>query len=182
MNWIPLLSAVAGAVVALGSSLVVDLRRDHSRRDRDRRQERRRQGVAFTVALVDALGALRLVAAAEQDSAQRRVATSEAVTPVYVAREQLLVTGTAGQLAAGESAFQALIDVRDAVRAGSGRDSAEYHDAYHRFAEALWRFRLTIRSDLGEPEITPQELSRPDWTDRDRCDTCRSRAQSPAGS
>ncbi|MFG2039724.1 hypothetical protein [Dactylosporangium sp. NPDC048998] len=176
MSWAPLLSAVIGAVIALGSSLLVDVRRDRSQRGRDRQQERRRQGVAFTVALVDALGALRPVAAAGRDAAERRVAAGEAVAPVYAVREQLLVTGTPGQLAAGESAFHALIGVRDAVRDGSALDSAEYHDAYHLFAEALWRFRLTVRADLGEPELTPEELSHPDWTDRDRCDTCQSRA------
>ncbi len=100
----------------------------------------------------------------------------EALAPVYIVREQLLVTGTPGQLAAGEAAFQALIGVRDAVRAGSALDSSEYHDTYHPFAEALWRFRLAVRADLGEPALTPQELSHPDWTDRDQCDVCHSQA------
>jgi hypothetical protein len=175
MSWAPLASALVGAVIALGTTLLADLRRDRSQRARDRLQDRRQQGVAFTVALVEALGALRSVAGSQEDPVARRVAAGEAVAPVYAVREQLLVTGTAGQVAAGEVAFRALIGVRDAVRAGAARDSADYHDAYHPFAEALWRFRLTVRSDIGEPELTPHELSQPDWTDRDRCDTCRSR-------
>ncbi len=176
MSWATLLSAVIGAVIALGSSLLVDVRRDRSQRGREHQQERRRQGVTFTVALVDAIGALRLAAASGLDTVERRVAAGEAVAPVYVVREQLLVTGTPGQLRAGEAAFHALIGVRDAVRAGSALESADYHDAYHPFAEALWRFRLTVRAELDELELTPQELSHPDWTDRDQCDTCQSRA------
>lgn len=176
MTWAPLLSAVIGAVIALGSSLLADIRNDRSQRGRERQQDQRRHGVAFTVALVEALGALRLVATSGLDTAERRLAASEAVAPAYVMREQLLVTGTPGQLAAGEIAFHALIGVRDAVRAGSALNSADYHDAYHPFSEAIWRFRLTVRADLGVPELTPQDLSLPDWTDRDQCDTCQSRA------
>lgn len=175
MSWASLLSAVVGAVIALGSSLLVDVRRDRSQQSREDQQEQRRQAVAFTVALVSALGALRLAAAPDLDPAVRRTAAGEAVAPVYAVREQLLVTGTSAQIAAGENAFQALIRVRDIVRAGSALESAAYHDAYHPFAEALWRLRLTVRADMGEPVLTPQELSLPDWTDRDQCDTCQSR-------
>jgi hypothetical protein len=43
MSWAPLLSAVIGAVIVLGSSLLVDVRRDRSQRGREHQQERRRQ-------------------------------------------------------------------------------------------------------------------------------------------
>src|SRR5207237_444111 len=90
---------------------------------------------------------------------------------VYPVREQLLVTGTPEQLTAGETAFRRLIDVRNVVRAGATLGSARYHDAYHPFAEAMWRFRLTIRADLGQPDLAPEVLDHVDWTDRDRCET-----------
>ena len=177
MTWGAPLSAVIGAVIALGSTLLVDIRRDRNQRGRDRHLERRKQCVEFTVALAEAHGALRTVARRQDgDPRDRRLAAGDAVAGVYPVREQLLVSGTPEQLAAGESAFERLIGVRNAVRAGATLDSVEYHDAYHAFAEALWRFRLAIRADLGEPELAPESLNRVDWADREHCDRCRSRA------
>ncbi|WP_432824471.1 hypothetical protein [Dactylosporangium sp. CA-092794] len=175
MTWGALLSAMVGAIIALGGTLLADTRRDSQQRGRDLRQDRRKQCVDFVIALGEALGGLR-GAALVRDDGERRAAAAEAMTPVYPAREQLLVTATAAELLAGETAFHRLVAVRDAVRAGATLASAEYHDAYHPLAEALWGFRLTIRADLGQPKLAPDLLGRPDWTDRDRCDVCQARA------
>ena len=95
--------------------------------------------------------------------------------PTYVAREQLLLAGTSEIVVAGEEVFHRLVDVRDAVRSGASLDAVAYHDAYHAFSDALGKFRLAVRADLDEPTLTPADVERPDWSDRDRCTICATR-------
>ncbi|GIM97373.1 hypothetical protein [Paractinoplanes toevensis] len=176
MAWEALPSAAIGAVIALSGTLLADVRRDRQQRGRDLGTERRKYCVAFTVTLTEALGALRSVAARRLAATELRTAVGEAMNATYVAREQLLLSGSGPIVVAGEVAFHRLVDVRDAVRAGAELDSVEYHDAYHSFADALWRFRMAVREDLHEPSLAPEDLHRPDWTDRDRCAVCAARA------
>jgi len=163
-----------GAIIALSGTLLADVRRDRRQRVRDRDLDQRRYCSALSVAMTEALGNLR-VAAAETDDAARRAATVAAMEPVYPAREQLLLSSRADVAVAGEEVFHRLVDVRTAVRSGATLDSAAYHDRYHAYSDALWRFRLAVRADLQEPPLSPGDLDRPDWTDRDRCAVCAAR-------
>jgi hypothetical protein len=176
MNWEALASAAIGAILALSGTLVADRRRDGRLRDRDRDLERRRYCVEYTVALAEALGRLRQVVGRAPDAGARRAAAAEAMEPVHIVREQVLVSGTADLLVASEAAFHRLVDVRDVIRAGAELDSVAFHDAYHGFSDALWRFRLAVRADLHEPALAAADLDRPDWTDRDRCAVCQARS------
>lgn len=171
VDWDALASAGIGAVLALSGTLLADVRKDRRQRDRDRVLDQRRYCVAFTVALTESLGGLRS-AVAVSDPADRRAATVSAMEQLYVAREQLLLSGTAPLVVAGEDAFHRLVDVRDAVRSGAALDSIPYHEAYHAFSDAIWRFRIAVRADLHEPDLDPGALDRPDWSDRDRCTVC----------
>jgi hypothetical protein len=173
MTWGAPLSAVAGAIIALASTLLVDIRRERRSADREHLMERRRHCIAFTVALVDAHGTLRNVARQGPNLAQRELAAVTAVGDVYPAREQVLTCGTPRLILGAESVFHHLVAVRDVIRKGATLESKEYHDAYHPFAQALWEFRLAIRSDLREPALAPQDLGLADWSDRDRCATCQ---------
>ena len=177
MTWAPLLGAAVGAVLALSGTLVADIRRDRHQRTRERIVERRRDAVGFAVVLVTTVGALRDIAQRAGHDPDRVRDANAAAADVYPAREQLLVSATPALLTAGETVFHRLVEIRDAIRLGASLDSAEYHDAYHPYAEALWNFRLAIRADIGEPALTPQVLGRPDWSDRDRCITCQKRTK-----
>ncbi|MEU7827234.1 hypothetical protein [Catellatospora sp. NPDC049133] len=172
MTWEALLSAAIGAVIALSGTLLADLRRDRRQRERDHDIERRKYCVEFTLALNAALGGLREAARVPADERVEAATRAVATSGVYGAREQLLLAGTPALLTAGEAVFHRLIEVRDAVRGGASLDSPAYHEAYHGFADALWRFRLAVRGDLGQPGLTPAALDRPDWSDRDRCTVC----------
>ena len=176
MAWDALPSAVIGAVIALSGTLLADVRRDRRVRRRDRDLDRRRYGLQFITALSETLGSLRGVTSQPMETGARHAAAAEAMAPLYVAREQVLVAGSAALVLAAEGAFHRLVDVRDVVRSGAALDSADYHDAYHAFHDALWQFRLAVRSDLDEPALAPADLGRPDWSDRDRCTVCRARA------
>ena len=171
MAWEALPSAAIGAVIALSGTLMADVRRDRRQRARDRDVDRRKYSIDFAVALARGHGALR-VAAGIKDEAERKAAVTAAMEPLYVVREQLLVSGSARIVVAGEEAFHRLVGVRDVVRAGGSVRSAEYHEVYHAFADAIWHFRLAIRDDLNEPALAPGDLDRPDWTERETCAIC----------
>ncbi|WP_433305711.1 hypothetical protein ACQP2F_18820 [Actinoplanes sp. CA-030573] len=176
MAWEALPAAAIGAVIALTGTLMGDVRRDRQQRGRERYSDRRKYCVEFTVALTRALGGLRTVTTRGLAGEELRAAAAEAMEPTYVAREQLLLSGTGEIVVAGEEVFHRLVDVRDAVRSGASLDSVAYHDAYHAFSDALWKFRLAVRADLEEPTLSPADLERPDWSDRDRCTVCAARA------
>jgi hypothetical protein len=181
MTWAALVSAAVGAVLALSGSMLVEVRRDRQQRLRDRQTERRRSAVELTLALNAALGALRDVARAGAQPADRAAAVTRAFgdSGLYAAREHLLLSGTPALVAVAEDAFHRIVEVRNAVRSGEGLDSLAYHDAYHDYAESLWRFRLAVREDLGERGLTPANIRQHDWSDRERCRICGRDAAGP---
>lgn len=148
MDWMPLLSTGAGALIALSGSFLVDLRRGRDTRDRDRDLDRWSACVDFALALGTAHSMLRRTAAGD------RAATTQAMTEsgAYQERERLLMSGTPELVVAGEDAFHRLVDMQRLIRAGEDVRSPEGHEAYHRFAEALWRCvntSVTGRSTRG---------------------------------
>jgi hypothetical protein len=175
MNWEPLLGAVAGGVIALSGAFLAEVRRDKGQRNRERAVEHWRICVDFALALDLAHGALRDVARVPAAPPERRQATNTAVgeSGVYLARERLLMAVSPALAAAGERVFLQLIAMRNAVRAGAALESSAYHDAYHTFAEALWRFRAAVRREFDDQALTPSVLDRETWSDRETCERCQ---------
>ncbi|MEV0456734.1 helix-turn-helix domain-containing protein [Catellatospora methionotrophica] len=135
--------------------------------------------IAFLLALDSAHNALRGVARSI-DPMPGRGDTANGVVDasgIYAARERLLLSGSAHLVSAAESTFLRLITVRDAIRTGARLHDALYHAAYHPFAETLWKLRLAIRAELGQPPLTAEALHRADWTDSDRCVDCPAAAE-----
>lgn len=130
-------------------------------------------GIAFVLALDRAHGGLRGVARTPLQGIPRRDAANRIVdeSGLYAARERVLVSCGVEQLAAAEAAFLRLIGIRDAVRSGAELESPSYHDAYHPFAEALWKLRMALRAAAGQSPVSPTAVGRRDWSDRERC-TC----------
>lgn len=130
--------------------------------------------MAFIVALDEAHQGLREVARAGSCSPGDPMAANNAVhdAGLYLARERLLVSGSVQLVRAGEAAFRCLIAIRDAIRTGARLDTEDYHRTYHRYAEALWSFRMAMRAEFGQPPLSPALLGRIDWSDRERCQSC----------
>ena len=174
MTWVPLASAVAGALIALSGTLLAELRRDRSQRDRDRDLERWQNCVAFALALDEAHANLRETARMPAGAGDRLAEGNEALhgSPIYSARERLLMSAPVPLVVSGEEAFLRLIAVRDVVRAGAGLQSPEYHRTYHPFAEAVWAFRLATRTAFGHRAVVPAALGRSTWSEEETCDVC----------
>jgi hypothetical protein len=104
-----------------------------------------------------------------------RDAAADAVGgPTRRVRWERLVTtaGAPAVVTASERLLLRLGGIYEAVRAGARPDSEQYHRAYHPFTDALWAFRLAVRTELGQSPLTPQALGRVDWSNQERCANC----------
>jgi len=174
-SWMPIAGAAVGAVIALAGTLVAGIRADRAQRSREREAERLATYVEYAQTLEAAHAALRSVARGRTDDPDRSFAAGQAVqdSGIYRVRERLLMSGSTELVRACETAFGCLIGVRDAVRAGAGLSSRSYHDAYHAYAEALWALRGAVRTVLRQRPITPADLKRASWSEREECPVCR---------
>ncbi|MGX6607191.1 hypothetical protein ACWKSP_34470 [Micromonosporaceae bacterium Da 78-11] len=173
-DWVPIVSTVSGAVIALAGTFAAAVRTDRGQRSRDRESERLRTYVDFALALHAAHAALRAVAGGTSGGPGRHAAAGAAVggSDLYGVRERLLMSGTTGMVRAGETVFLELIALRDVVRAGAVLSGPDYHDAYHSYAESLWSFRVAARLELGQRVITADALGHVSWSEREECDQC----------
>lgn len=174
MDWVPLASTAAGAIIALSGTLLVDLRREKDGRSRDRELDSWRNSIDFALALDSAHSLLRDVAQTGASTADLYQAAGRALVEarLYQARERLLMSGTPDLVTAGETAFRRLIGIRDVIRAGATIRSNDYHDAYHRYAEAIWSFRMSVRRHFGHQTVSPQHFDLTSWSGREDCDRC----------
>jgi hypothetical protein len=178
VDWLPLLSTLVGGGVALLGSVLAHTLRSRDERRRIGGSERRQSYVAYLVAMDKAHGRLRVLAEADgqRDDGEVDVATQATHAfgdaGLYQAREMVLLAGSTSVVGPAESALRQLAVLRDAVGAGARLHTAAFHDAYHPFAEALWRLRSSIRLDLGSTALTPDDLDKPGWDDKANCDFC----------
>jgi hypothetical protein len=174
MDWVPLLSAIAGAAIALSGGLLAEIRRDRGQRERDRDREEWQTCVDFGLALDSAHSALRDVARGGDTGESNGSAANSAVhdAGVYSMRERMLMSASTELASAGERAFLRLVAVRNAVRDGATLQSAEYHRTYHAFAEGLWTYRTAVRTAFGRAPLTPAAVDRATWSEVESCDRC----------
>ncbi|MCG5457276.1 hypothetical protein PSH03_002383 [Micromonospora sp. PSH03] len=174
MEWIPFVGAICGAAIALASAVSVEVQHNRAERRRGREGERIGYYLDFAVALDTAHSALREIAQSGEDPSHGLRSASRVVheANVFTARERLLVAGTKEIVKAGEMAYQGLIGVRNAIRSGVTLSSGEYHRAYHEFAEAIWQFRMVVRTEFDQARLEPADLKRRSWSEREDCRGC----------
>jgi len=177
VDWFPIITTTIGAGIAIAGTLVADLRRGREDRRRERDTTDRQVNLAFSLALDAAHGGLRDIPTEIDEPASpaalhRLAAHAIRDSQIHQAREQLLATSAPEVVAAGETAFQSLIQIRDVIRAGAALRSVEYHSAYHRFAEALWAYRQAVRTSSGRAALVPQRTGRVSWSERESCLIC----------
>lgn len=180
----PVVTTALGAVIAFGGTAIAEGLRRRGDRDRDVLAVRRQAYLDFLLALGAGLQALREAAASPTVGEDRREVADQGLTGagVYEARERFLMAASPAVVRAGEKAFDHLIEVRDAVRVGARKGSAEFHHPYHPYSEAMWRLRVAIREDLGSARLSPGDAGRGDWEDSGSCAVCGARGQVPAAS
>jgi hypothetical protein len=165
MDWSSPLSTVIGAVVGVGTALVVDWTR--SRRDREQQwdQLRRQMYTDFMAALNIGVGQLediarRGLAPPERDQALRQALQAAGVWRIH---QQLLITASPPVISDGWNALLGLTQIRDELARDATFDSQEYLAARQRYSKLMSTLRDAMRADLNVPPLPRSfTLPRPD--------------------
>ena len=156
MPWIPVLATALGAVIGLGSGLLIDQVR--SSRDTTQRwlTARRDAYVACPSSLHEASEAMRAVSLGQYSPDLTRVAAARAVfraAGVTQAREQIILLAPETVIIAANEAFRSLRTLRDHI--GQGEGLAEYEPVLDEYARHLQALRDAVRHDLGVKGSAP---------------------------
>ncbi|OEJ23690.1 CchlQ [Streptomyces agglomeratus] len=178
MDWGTLVATVSGGSIAITGTVLADYLRHRREDDRGIGAQRRAVYIEFITAAGICHARLRHLAqdpGGESDmDALSRAAMSEA--GVYEARERLFIDATAAVAGAGQAMFEQLRAVRQAVAAGASITSTAFHDAYHPYIGAVWRYRVAVREELEGRSLSPAAFGWEGWDGTDRCPICRSAA------
>lgn len=152
MDWMPLLSTLAGAAIGIAATLIADRNRWRREEARHALEVRRAVYTAYASALKDAGEGIRAVALGDHLSESARdAAVREAFrgTGLHTAGEQLWLVGPPLVVAAGNEAFHSLRRMRDAYARGVAVGSAEDMAAIQQRRTAMAEMRRRMREDLG---------------------------------
>ncbi|MGW7421400.1 hypothetical protein ACWGJB_15210 [Streptomyces sp. NPDC054813] len=152
MDWMPLLSTLAGAAIGIAATLIADRNRWRREEARHALEIRREVYTVFVSALKAAGEDIRAVALGDHMSASARdAAVREAVrgTGIHTASERLWLVGPPQVVTAGNEAFHGLRALRDAYARGVAVGSAEEAPLIAQRRAAMARMRRTMREDLG---------------------------------
>jgi hypothetical protein len=152
MNWMSLLSTLAGAVIGISATLIADRNRWRREETRHAVQIRREAYTEFVSALKEAGEEIRAVALGDHMSESARdAAVREAFrsTGLYTASERLWLVGPPQVVMAGNEAFHSLRRIRDAYARGAAVGSAEDAPLIAQRRTAMARMRGLMREDLG---------------------------------
>jgi hypothetical protein len=152
MDWSTALSTLLGAVVGVGSALLVD-RVKWGREQAQRWQQTRREAfVAYLTALHRANEAMRAVSLGERpDGTTMELAARAAFRAggVYETREQVILVASEPVVRTAEVVFRRLRELRDLIGQGGRLGSEGYEPALVAYGDALQALRDAIRKDLG---------------------------------
>jgi hypothetical protein len=152
MDWMPLLSTLAGAAIGIAATLIADHNRWRREETRHALQVRREVYTEFVTALKAAGEEMRAVALGDHRSeSERDASVREAVrgAGLYTASERLWLVGPPQVVAAGNEAFHGLRAIRDAYARGVAVGSAEEARLVGARRTAMARMRHLMREDLG---------------------------------
>ncbi|TDC83613.1 hypothetical protein [Actinomadura sp. 7K507] len=159
MSWIPVVSAVLGAVIGLGSALVGD-------RIRWRREQgghwltlRREVYVGYLNALHEANQTMRAVSLGDFPPETTRDLAARAAfreAGVNQAQEHLVLVASEQVIRAAGETTTALRGLRDRIRGGEDHTAADYQSEFHFFSDRLHELRNAMRRDLGVTALETQ--------------------------
>lgn len=175
VDWLTLVSTAVGGAVALLGSVIAHWMRSRDERSRSVRTDRKHGYIEFLIALDAAHARLRQIADPDDppDDIAVRARRTFGESGVYEAREKLLLSANPAVVVPAEETLRRLATLRGAVRDGAKLHTMPYHEAYHPYAEALWKLRSSIRVDLGSAALTAADLDKPNWDEQANCDFCQ---------
>ncbi|MEE1761372.1 hypothetical protein [Streptomyces sp. SP18BB07] len=152
MTWLPLFAALVGAVIALGTALLVERRRER-REDRiERRRTKQDLYGRFLAAHAHTRAQLRILADTSDLSDEERANRARAAyAGCYAPRYELEVLAPESVLAPALVFDQRAKALRDLVIEGT-RIQAQGEDQMREYLDSLKIVRTAMRADLGPNE------------------------------
>ncbi len=143
MSWIPVVATVLGAVIGLGSGLLIDQVRSRRDSTEKRLTTRMEAYVSYLSSLHDANEALRAVSLGDYPQDLMRDTAARAAfraAGVIRTREHIILLAPETVIRAADDAFRNLRTLRD--RIGQGESLAEYQLALEDYAKHLYTLRM----------------------------------------
>ncbi|MDQ0793272.1 hypothetical protein [Streptomyces sp. B1I3] len=150
MGWTTVAGTLVGAVIALGSALLIERRRDRRELARDWRSSRKDLYSTYLSTLARARSELWAVARdVDLPAEERSRAARAAFAGCYDLRYQFEVFAPRSVVEPALLYFRRVRDLRDSVGAGLRHGVPEYDLRAEQIADALHRVRDAMRSDMG---------------------------------
>ncbi|MEU2617573.1 hypothetical protein ABZ642_05300 [Streptomyces sp. NPDC007157] len=149
MTWMPLLATLTGAVIAMGSTLLVEHRKTQRETAKEWRKTRQELYARFLAAHAQAGSDLRNIAAVpDLDASERYRQTRAAYTHCYASRHELELLAPRTVVVLAEECSRAVRMMRDAVSAGARLDSDQFEELTRRYLDLRLETRNAMRSDI----------------------------------
>ncbi|TPQ17760.1 hypothetical protein [Streptomyces sporangiiformans] len=149
MTWIPLLAALIGAMIAMGSALLVERRTTQRETTAEWRRTRRELYARFLAGHAQAGSDLRNIAATPGlEASERYRQTRAAYTHCYASRHELELLAPRTVVDPAEECSRAVRMMRDAVSGGARIDSDQFEELTRRYLDLRLETRDAMRSDI----------------------------------
>ncbi|MFJ8039073.1 hypothetical protein ACIRBX_01000 [Kitasatospora sp. NPDC096147] len=149
MTWLPLFGTLLGAVIALGSALLVEGRRSRREEGRERLRTKREVYARYLAAHAEARTELRVLSLARDLGAEERGHRAfVAYASCYAARYELAVLAPDAVLACAQEFDREARELRELAVAAP--DLPQRAEPWMReYLAALARLQVAMRADLG---------------------------------
>ncbi|WP_147286029.1 hypothetical protein [Streptomyces corynorhini] len=150
MEWTTLLATVLGAAIAMGATLLVEVRKERREAMGEWRRSKRELYGAYLGALSAARGQLQLIMLDRAlTGTERAIAARQAFARCYELRYQLEVTAPRTVVEPALSYFRSMRRLRRATEAGARDGDEECESAFLEVMSALAKVRAAMRLDMG---------------------------------
>jgi hypothetical protein len=156
MNWSPLLATLLGALIATGSALLVEFRKDRRETTVEQRRSKRELYGAYLGALSQARSELQLIFLDQgMPEAERRSAVRKVFARCYETRYQLEVFAPRAVVEPALDYFRSVRRAREAAMRGVASGDVEYNLVLQEAMDALSAVRAAMRLDMGTDKLPP---------------------------
>ncbi|MDX3855664.1 hypothetical protein [Streptomyces sp. AK02-01A] len=150
MEWMTLLATVLGAAIAMGSTVLVEVRKDRREAIGEWRRSKRDLYGAYLGALSQVRGELALIILDRaMPDAERALIARQKFAGCYELRYQLEVLAPGTVVDPALAYFRSVRRLRDGTGTGMAHGDEECERAFREVMGALAQVRATMRLDLG---------------------------------
>lgn len=156
MDWTPLLATLLGAVIATGSALLVEFRKDRREAMSEQTRSKRELYGAYLAALSQARSELQLIFLDQgMTEAERRTAARQSFAKCYETRYQLEVFAPNAVVQPALDYFRGVRRAREAAIRGVALGDPEHDRVFQEAMDALTAVRAAMRLDMGTDKLPP---------------------------